>query len=77
MQVGHLERFNPAVLGLDKEEKPLFIESHRLSPFNPRANDVSVVLDLMIHDIDIILALVDSEVERIDASGTRGTDSGH
>ena len=78
LQVGHLERFNPAVLGLDKDEKPLFIESHRLSPFNPRANDVSVVLDLMIHDIDIILALVDSEVERIDASGTavlsQGTD---
>lgn len=70
LQVGHLERFNPAVLGLDKEEKPLFIESHRLSPFNPRANDVSVVLDLMIHDIDIVLALVDSELERIDASGT-------
>ncbi len=78
LQVGHLERFNPAVLGLDTDEKPLFIESHRLSPFNPRANDVSVVLDLMIHDIDIILALVDSEVERIDASGTavltQGTD---
>ena len=78
LQVGHLERFNPAVMGLDKDEKPLFIESHRLSPFNPRANDVSVVLDLMIHDIDIILALVDSEVERIDASGTavltQGTD---
>lgn len=78
LQVGHLERFNPAVLGLDKEEKPLFIESHRLSPFNPRANDVSVVLDLMIHDIDIILALVDSEIDRIDASGTpvltQGTD---
>ncbi|MDD2760419.1 MAG: Gfo/Idh/MocA family oxidoreductase [Methylomonas sp.] len=79
LQVGHLERFNPAIRGLDKmEEKPLFIESHRLSPFNPRANDVSVVLDLMIHDIDIILALVDSEVERIDASGTavltQGTD---
>ncbi|MGR8980609.1 MAG: Gfo/Idh/MocA family oxidoreductase [Gammaproteobacteria bacterium] len=70
LQVGHLERFNPAVLGLDQDEKPLFIESHRLSPFNPRANDVSVVLDLMIHDIDIILALVDSELERIDASGT-------
>jgi predicted dehydrogenase len=70
LQVGHLERFNPAVMGLDKEEKPLFIESHRLSPFNPRANDVSVVLDLMIHDIDIILALADSELERIDASGT-------
>ncbi|MEI7839867.1 MAG: Gfo/Idh/MocA family oxidoreductase [Methylococcaceae bacterium] len=78
LQVGHLERFNPAVLALDKDEKPLFIESHRLSPFNPRANDVSVVLDLMIHDIDIILALVDSDIERIDASGTavltKGTD---
>lgn len=79
LQVGHLERFNPAVRGLDNmAEKPLFIESHRLSPFNPRANDVSVVLDLMIHDIDIILALVDSEVEKIDASGTavltQGTD---
>jgi len=70
LQVGHLERFNPAILGLDQEERPLFIESHRLSPFNPRANDVSVVLDLMIHDIDIILALVDSELERVDASGT-------
>jgi predicted dehydrogenase len=79
LQVGHLERFNPAVRGLENlHEKPLFIESHRLSPFNPRANDVSVVLDLMIHDIDIILALVDSEVEKIDASGTavltQGTD---
>jgi predicted dehydrogenase len=78
LQVGHLERFNPAVLGLERDEKPLFIESHRLSPFNPRANDVSVVLDLMIHDIDIILALVDSGLERIDASGTavltQGTD---
>jgi len=70
LQVGHLERFNPAVMGLDKEEKPLFIEAHRLAPFNPRANDVSVVLDLMIHDIDIILALIDSDIERIDASGT-------
>lgn len=79
LQVGHLERFNPAILGLDKtDNKPMFIESHRLSPFNPRANDVSVVLDLMIHDIDIILALVDCEIERIDASGTavltQGTD---
>ncbi len=71
LQVGHLERFNPAVMGLDTaDDKPLFIESHRLSPFNPRANDVSVVLDLMIHDIDIILALVDSDIDRIDASGT-------
>jgi predicted dehydrogenase len=71
LQVGHLERFNPAVTGLAfPQEKPLFIESHRLSPFNPRANDVSVVLDLMIHDIDLILAIVDSDIEQIDASGT-------
>ncbi|MFN5744810.1 MAG: Gfo/Idh/MocA family oxidoreductase [Methylococcaceae bacterium] len=70
LMVGHLERFNAAILGLDLiHEKPLFIESHRLAPFNPRANDVSVVLDLMIHDIDIILDIVDSEVERIDAKG--------
>jgi len=70
LQVGHLERFNPAVLALGaQQDAPRFIESHRLSPFNPRANDVSVVLDLMIHDIDIILALVDAEVVRIDASG--------
>ncbi|MEE9354343.1 MAG: Gfo/Idh/MocA family oxidoreductase [Methylococcaceae bacterium] len=71
LQVGHLERFNPAVMGLDvQQDQPLFIESHRLSPFNPRANDVSVVLDLMIHDIDIIMAMVDSDIDRIDASGT-------
>lgn len=70
LMVGHLERFNAAVLGLDLDHhKPLFIESHRLAPFKPRANDVSVVLDLMIHDIDIILDMVDSEVERIDAKG--------
>jgi predicted dehydrogenase len=71
LQVGHLERFNPAIVGLDSiREQPIFIESDRLSPFNPRANDVSVVLDLMIHDIDIILAIVDSGVDRIEASGT-------
>lgn len=70
LMIGHLERFNSALLGLDLTQgKPLFIESHRLAPFNPRANDVSVVLDLMIHDIDIILDIVDSEVERIDANG--------
>ncbi len=70
LQVGHLERFNAALLALDfSQDKPRFIESHRLSPFSPRANDVSVVLDLMIHDIDIILDIVDSEVDRIDASG--------
>ena len=70
LMVGHLERFNAAILGMDlTHDKPLFIESHRLAPFNPRANDVSVVLDLMIHDIDIILDIVDSEVERMDAKG--------
>ncbi len=70
LQVGHLERFNAALLQLDlNKQEPLFIASHRLSTFNPRANDVSVVLDLMIHDIDIILNIVHSEVERIDASG--------
>lgn len=70
LMVGHLERFNPALLNLDlTENRPLFIESHRLAPFKPRANDVSVVLDLMIHDIDIILDIVGSEVERIDANG--------
>ncbi|QSA97155.1 Gfo/Idh/MocA family protein [Methylococcus sp. EFPC2] len=70
LMVGHLERFNAAILGMDlTHDKPLFIESHRLAPFNPRANDVSVVLDLMIHDIDIILDIVDSEVEHIDAKG--------
>lgn len=70
LMVGHLERFNSAILGMNlTQDKPLFIESHRLAPFNPRANDVSVVLDLMIHDIDIILDIVDSEVERIDAKG--------
>ncbi len=70
LQVGHLERFNPAILGLDNEEKPLFIEAHRLAPFTPRAKDVSVVLDLMIHDIDIILALIDQDIDHIEASGT-------
>lgn len=70
LMVGHLERFNPALLNLDlTENRPLFIESHRLAPFKPRANDVSVILDLMIHDIDIILDIVGSEVERIDANG--------
>jgi len=70
LMVGHLERFNAAILGLNlRDDRPLFIESHRLAPFKPRANDVSVVLDLMIHDIDIILDMVDAEVERIDAKG--------
>jgi predicted dehydrogenase len=70
LQVGHLERFNAALLELDRHSgRPLFIESHRLAPFKPRATDVSVVLDLMIHDIDIILNLVGSEVSAIAASG--------
>ena len=70
LQVGHLERFNPALLGLELEDdSPRFIEAQRLNAFNPRANDVNVVLDLMIHDIDIILDLVDSAIKRIDACG--------
>ncbi len=70
LQVGHLERFNPAVIALEgKLTNPMFIESHRLSPFPNRATDVDVVLDVMIHDIDIILNLVDSEVESVDAVG--------
>ncbi len=69
-QVGHVERFNPAFLAVkDKTIKPMFIESHRLSYFNPRGTDVSVVLDLMIHDIDIILHLVRSTVKKVHASG--------
>lgn len=71
LQVGHLERFNPAMLALEKELSDVhFIESHRLSPYKPRGTEVNVVLDLMIHDIDIILEIVDSDVEKIDASGT-------
>ncbi|MEM7402217.1 MAG: Gfo/Idh/MocA family oxidoreductase [Pseudomonadota bacterium] len=71
LQVGHLERFNPAILAIEKEISQIrFIESHRLAPYNPRGTEVSVVLDLMIHDIDIILDIVDSNVKKIDASGT-------
>lgn len=70
IQVGHVERFNPALLSLGAYElKPLFIESHRLAQFNPRGTDVSVIQDLMIHDIDIILNLVKSPLEKIDANG--------
>ena len=69
-QVGHLERFNPAILALDSAlTQPLFIESHRVAPFNPRGADVSVILDLMIHDIDIILDIVNSPVKHISAKG--------
>lgn len=68
--VGHVERFNPAMLALNKKElNPLFIEVHRLAEFNPRGTDVSVVLDLMIHDLDIILSLVKANVKRVSASG--------
>ncbi len=70
LQVGHLERFNPAIVTLTQQvDAPLFIEAHRLSGFKPRAIDVDVVLDLMIHDIDIILALVNSPVKEIRAAG--------
>ncbi|MBV4356912.1 Gfo/Idh/MocA family protein [Pinibacter aurantiacus] len=70
MQVGHVERFNPAYLATQGLElNPMFIEVHRLAQFNPRGTEVSVVLDLMIHDIDIILTLVKSEVKSISASG--------
>lgn len=69
-QIGHVERFNPAFLSLDKSIlKPMFIEVHRLSQFNPRGTDVSVILDLMIHDIDIILSIVKSNVSYISANG--------
>jgi len=70
LQVGHIERFNPAIVALnDLDLAPMFIESHRLASFNPRGTDVAVVLDLMIHDIDIILHLVKSHVTKINASG--------
>ncbi len=69
-QVGHVERYNPAFLALgDQPVQPMFIEAHRLAQFNPRGTDVSVILDLMIHDIDIVLCLVKSPVKRISASG--------
>ncbi len=70
LQVGHLERFNPAVLALQGTLKePMFIESHRLSPFPERSVDIDVILDLMIHDIDIILNIVKSPISHIDAVG--------
>jgi len=69
-QVGHVERFNPAFTAINKEIKnPMFIETHRLSEFNPRGTDVPVVLDLMIHDIDAILSVVNSTVKEVRASG--------
>lgn len=69
-QVGHVERFNPAFLAVQKEKlSPMFIEVHRLAQFNPRGTEVSVILDLMIHDIDAILSIVKSDVKNISASG--------
>src|SRR5690606_29179720 len=68
-QVGHVERFNPAFMAVkDTIDHPMFIETHRLAEFNPRGTDVPVVLDLMIHDIDAILSVVDSQVKNINAS---------
>jgi predicted dehydrogenase len=70
LQVGHVERFNPALLAAKEHElNPMFIEVHRLAQFNPRGTDVSVILDLMIHDIDIILSLVKSSVKNVFANG--------
>ena len=69
-QVGHVERYNPAFIGSkDFIKDPMFIEIHRLAEFNPRGTDVSVVLDLMIHDLDILLSMVKSKVKNIHASG--------
>lgn len=69
-QVGHVERFNPAFTSVKEQiNKPMFIETHRLAEFNPRGTDVPVVLDLMIHDIDAILSVVNSRVTQINASG--------
>jgi predicted dehydrogenase len=70
LQVGHVERFNPAFLALEGIDlHPMFIEVHRLAEFNPRGTEVSVIMDLMIHDIDIILHIVNSEVKNIYSSG--------
>jgi predicted dehydrogenase len=69
-QVGHVERFNPAFLAIQSQKlNPMFIEVHRLAQFNPRGTEVSVILDLMIHDIDAILSIVKSDVKNISASG--------
>ena len=69
-QVGHVERFNPAFMSVkDSISSPMFIETHRLAEFNPRGTDVPVVLDLMIHDIDLVLSIVKSPVKSVTASG--------
>lgn len=82
LQVGHLERFNPAWLVLKPRiQTPLFIEAHRLAPFKPRSTDVNVALDMMIHDLDLILSFVESPVAEVRASGapvlTDGVDIGN
>jgi len=70
LQVGHLEQYNPAVEAVQAlASLPLFFEAHRMSPFSPRSLDVDVILDLMIHDIEIILSLVNSPIERFEATG--------
>ena len=70
VQVGHVERFNPALLAAEPYlQNPRFFESHRMAQFKPRGTDVAVVLDLMVHDIDVILSLVKSPVKSVDASG--------
>jgi predicted dehydrogenase len=70
VQVGHVERFNPALLAIDDLElNPMFIQAERLATFNPRGTDVSVVLDLMIHDLDIVLSMVNSPVKSVSANG--------
>ncbi len=70
VQIGHVERFNPAFIAAKNYiYNPMFIETHRLAQFNPRGTDVSVILDLMIHDIDIVLSIVKSQVKKISASG--------
>ncbi|MFZ4414243.1 MAG: Gfo/Idh/MocA family oxidoreductase [Bacteroidales bacterium] len=72
VQVGHVERFNPAfTAAVDFIDNPMFIETHRLAQFNPRGTDVPVILDLMIHDIDIVLSVVKSKVSKISASGVK------
>lgn len=70
VQVGHVERFNPAFLAAQPYlDKPMFIETHRLAQFNPRGTDVPVILDLMIHDIDIVLSVVKANIRKVSASG--------
>lgn len=80
LQVGHIERFNPAFQELSKilkTEELLALEAHRMSPYSDRANDVSVVLDLMIHDIDLLLELAGAPIVKLTASGSRAADSGY